>query len=108
MEGQGPFFKSVSRGSQAVCVEQSAGTVRRRRRIIELTNDSVSDSESNEIPTGGKDKQGFYEVPQEPKPETSEPNPRFDNRQNTSSPCKGYQLQHNYQELNELQRCLPQ
>ena len=29
-------------------------TVDDRRRIIELTNDSVSDSESNEIPTGGK------------------------------------------------------
>ena len=48
------IFLCVSRGSQAVCVEQSAGTVRCRRRIIELAKDSASDSEFNEIPTGGK------------------------------------------------------
>ena len=31
-----------------------ARTIDSRSRIIELTNGSVSDSESNEIPTGGK------------------------------------------------------
>ena len=38
--------KRVSRGSQAICEEQSAGAVRLRRRIIELLSDCVSKSEN--------------------------------------------------------------
>ena len=38
--------KRVSRGSQAICEEQSAGAVRLRRRIIELLSDCDSKSEN--------------------------------------------------------------